>query len=413
MKRVLFIAYHFPPLAGGGTFRSLKFVKYLPEFGWLPTVLTTKTRNYWAYDENLLEEVPKKVKIIRAAEIDPFYLHIFLSKIGLGKLYDKLKERFFIPDEKIGWIPLAYRKAVRELKRQKYDLIFSTSPTPCAHIIALKLKKRFGVPWICDFRDYWTAHFTYPYKNTPREKYDQHVERNIFKNADQIITVSQGVKKDFLNMFPNSAIHVITNGYDKYEVKHMQKSTEFKILYTGSFYGHYNPAIFLLAVKKGIEEQPSLYQLLHLYFAGNYPPDIKKMFNHYQQHFSMDYVDFMSPNQLEKEYLSASILLLILPADKHYKTYLPAKLFTYLNKCRPIFAVIPDGEAKTLLSKSNLGFFADPNSPEDIKNQILHLYQLWKSDQLTVEPNMEYIRQFHRRKLTQQLAEVFDKQISK
>ena len=130
MKKVLFIAYHFPPIAGGGTFRSLKFVKYLPEFGWMPTVLTTNSKTSWAYDYELLKEIPSDVKILRAPEINLFYLQVFLSKIGLSKLYRKLKDHFFIPDEKIGWLPLAYNQAIKELKKEKYDLIFSTSPTP-------------------------------------------------------------------------------------------------------------------------------------------------------------------------------------------------------------------------------------------------------------------------------------------
>jgi len=408
MKKVLFIAYHFPPIAGGGTFRSLKFVKYLPEFGWMPTVLTTNSKTSWAYDNELQKEIPSNIEIIRSPEINLFYLQVLLSRMGLNKLYQSLKDHLFIPDEKIGWLPLAYYQAIKELKKEKYDLIFSTSPTICAHIIALKLKRKFNLPWVCDFRDYWTMHFTYRHKKTARGKYEQQLEHSFFQNADRIITVSGGVKRDFLAAYPDSVIRVITNGYDGGGVSGIRKSTEFKILYTGSFYGHYNPALFLSAVQKAVEEQPTLKRALRLFFAGNYPPDIKMMFAKYQESFTIDYVNFMSPNQLEKEYLSAAILLLILPADKHYKTYLPAKLFSYLNKSHPVFAVIPDGEAKSLLQKSNIGFFANPNSADDIKNQIITLYQLWRSGNLKVEPNDNFIRKFQRRHLTESLAIIFN-----
>jgi len=409
MKKVLFIAYHFPPIAGGGTFRSLKFVKYLPEFGWLPTVITTNTKTSWAYDNELLKEIPPEVKIIRAPELNFFYLHVIFSKIGLSELYRKFKDRWFIPDDKIGWLPFAYYQGRKELKKQHYDLIFSTSPTPCAHLVARKLKKTFNMPWICDFRDYWTMHFTYPYGKTTRGKYEKELELSFFQNADRIITVSEGVKRDFLTTYSDSIIHVITNGYDDDGMSNIRKCTKFKILYTGSFYGHYNPALFLSAVKKAVEEQPALKRSLSLFFAGNYPPDIKMMFNKYRDSFTLNYVDFMSPNQLEKEYLSAAILLLILPADKHYATYLPAKLFTYLNKNCPVFAVIPDGETKALLLKSNIGFFANPNSAEDIKNQLIFLHQLWQNGNLRVEPNDNYIRQFHRRHLTESLVNIFNR----
>ena len=47
MKRLLMIAYHFPPLAGSsGVQRALRFARYLPEFGWEPVVLTVHKRAY-------------------------------------------------------------------------------------------------------------------------------------------------------------------------------------------------------------------------------------------------------------------------------------------------------------------------------------------------------------------------------
>src|SRR5436190_21766515 len=47
VKRVLMIAYHFPPMrASSGFQRTLRFSEYLPEFGWLPRVLTVHPRAY-------------------------------------------------------------------------------------------------------------------------------------------------------------------------------------------------------------------------------------------------------------------------------------------------------------------------------------------------------------------------------
>jgi hypothetical protein len=41
VKRVLMIAFHFPPLHGSsGIQRTLKFAKYLPQHDWEPLVLT-------------------------------------------------------------------------------------------------------------------------------------------------------------------------------------------------------------------------------------------------------------------------------------------------------------------------------------------------------------------------------------
>src|SRR5678815_2823742 len=42
-RKVLVLAYRFPPQGGGGVQRTLKFVKYLPQQGWLPIVPVSYT----------------------------------------------------------------------------------------------------------------------------------------------------------------------------------------------------------------------------------------------------------------------------------------------------------------------------------------------------------------------------------
>ena len=42
---LLIFSYAFPPIASSGTFRVARFVKYLPEFGWRPIVVTPKSKH--------------------------------------------------------------------------------------------------------------------------------------------------------------------------------------------------------------------------------------------------------------------------------------------------------------------------------------------------------------------------------
>src|ERR1700689_3090125 len=70
---VLVIAYYFPPMGLSGVQRTLKFVKYLPEFGWRPIVLTGGETPYYAHDLSLLEELnplvdSDQVRIVRTSE---------------------------------------------------------------------------------------------------------------------------------------------------------------------------------------------------------------------------------------------------------------------------------------------------------------------------------------------------------
>ena len=65
MRRVLLLAYLFPPIANSGTQRPLKFAKYLTQYGWEPIVMTASHCDAHQTDPALLDELPKSVRVIR------------------------------------------------------------------------------------------------------------------------------------------------------------------------------------------------------------------------------------------------------------------------------------------------------------------------------------------------------------
>ena len=65
MKKVLVITYYWPPSGGPGVQRILNFVKYLPEFGWQPIILTVKNGEFPEIDDSCLEDVPAEVIVYR------------------------------------------------------------------------------------------------------------------------------------------------------------------------------------------------------------------------------------------------------------------------------------------------------------------------------------------------------------
>src|SRR5215475_2442519 len=71
MRRILFIAYAYPPCGGAGVQRSAKFVRYLPEHGWLPTVLTVAPSCYGLHDNSQVRDVPAGVDVVRTLHFDP------------------------------------------------------------------------------------------------------------------------------------------------------------------------------------------------------------------------------------------------------------------------------------------------------------------------------------------------------
>ncbi|MBN2280611.1 MAG: glycosyltransferase [Candidatus Marinimicrobia bacterium] len=410
MKKVLIIAYHFPPIAGGGVFRPLKFVKYLPEYEWLPTVLTVDTRLVWASDNQLLKEIPPSVQIIRARQFEWFYLHIVSSGLAIPKIYDFINEHFLVPDSKIGWYKKAIKMARIRLSAEKYDRIFSTSPTVVSHMIARKLSKEFHIPWVCDFRDFWTSHKNYPFHGKKRGIKEMQLEKEFLENASKITVVTKGMKHRFLEKNPSleaKKIQVLTNGFDSTILPEEKKAGHFQIIYTGSFYGEYNPEIFITAFQQALEQNKKFAEKASLRLIGKIEPAIqnaiiKKIPNH------VSFLPYQSPNELHEHIEQSALLLLFLPENDHYSAYLPKKMFDYMACSKPILAIVPPGECRDLLEKSGDAFFPSKYSAEAISRELITLFQKWLSDTLTTKPDWEFIQQFHYRDLTKKLVEIFE-----
>jgi hypothetical protein len=142
MKKVLIIAYYFPPMGGSGVQRPFQLAKYLREFGWEPVVLTQSGGAYSSYDEMMqreLESLAIPVYRISPTGWTPQRLSVFAGRspqtvpqIRPGAIRSKLlswfTRWFFIPDNKTSWISAAVQKASEILKEHSIDLIFATAP---------------------------------------------------------------------------------------------------------------------------------------------------------------------------------------------------------------------------------------------------------------------------------------------
>lgn len=147
-KRVLLIAYHFPPIRiSSGIQRTLKFATYLQAFGWKPTVLTVHPRAYETVSDDQLSEVPGDIVVQRAFAMDTAR-HLAVRGRYMGSLA--------LPDRWISWLPAAVWDGLRLIREQRPAVIWSTFPIATAHLIGGVLHWATGLPWIADFRDSMT-----------------------------------------------------------------------------------------------------------------------------------------------------------------------------------------------------------------------------------------------------------------
>ncbi len=214
MKRVLILAYYFPPLGMGGVQRVAKWVKFLPRFGWAPHILTVQPIRYHAFDASLLAEVDG-IPVTRTESLDPARLAkrffprsenaaVPAQSVSSSGRLQKWLRFLLLPDSKIGWYPIAVRTARRLIDTLQPEAIISTSPPLTAHLVALHIKKSFGLPWVADFRDGWLGGEYVPTPTALHRFFHRRWARQVLKQADTVLAVSEPILKSLEAFSPQT-----------------------------------------------------------------------------------------------------------------------------------------------------------------------------------------------------------------
>ncbi len=425
MKKVLIITYYWPPAGGSGVQRALKFVKYLPQFGWEPIVLTVENPDSPVDDASLLNDIPEGIKIYKTKSLEPFELYkkftgkksdfkipndILIDKTKMSvkdKIANWIRLNIFIPDAKIGWKRYAVKEGLRIIKKEKIDLIFTTSPPHTVQLIGKSLANKSGLKWIADFRDPWMELIHYQANSRSRFAVllESKIEKNILKNADRIITVSNEIKKLFNSKTEKLKVEVIPNGYDETDINiEYQSSTksDFVITYTGIISETKIPYSLLLAVKKLKEEGCSNIKIA---FAGKVPEKFNDAILGYKLEENYIFKGYLSHRESVKLLLESDILLLIIDNIPNNKGILTGKLFEYMGVRKPIFAIGPvGGDAHDILQKTNSGEMIDYDDVNGAYSLLKKMYEIWSNNSSSYTFDAE---QFSRKNLTKKLAEVF------
>ena len=144
-KRVLMLAYHFPPLAGGsGILRTLGFARHLPDCGWQPLVLSPAPLAYAQRGDTQLAQIGAQATVRRTLALDA------ARHLAIAGRYPRC---LALPDRWSSWWLSAVPAGMRMIRQYRPDAIWSTYPIATAHLIAMTLQKLSGLPWIADQRD--------------------------------------------------------------------------------------------------------------------------------------------------------------------------------------------------------------------------------------------------------------------
>lgn len=417
LLNVLVIAYYFPPLGLSGVQRTLKFVRYLPQFGWQPTVLTTTPTGYFAQDPSLLHDLQGlSIEIVRAGSLDPNSLFrkkgvVKMPSEGWRRILAFLSDSIFIPDNKIGWKRKAIKAAEDVCSRKSFDIIFATAPPFTDLLIGQHLSRKFNIPLVLDYRDPWLDN---PYKNYPTPIHRSlHItlEKNALNTSARVITTNRRVKELILQRYKfltHDDVVILPQGYDPADFefyvppREAEKNRKFRITHSGVFYGDRTPKFFLRALRRVFELDPETRGNIEAVFVGNFHEQHAKLVRSLGLEDSVTVTGYLEHVASIQQILTSDVLWLMLEND----TQSPGKLYEYIGARKPILASVPDGFIRQTVLETGAGFITDPHDVEAIARTILDLYKLQRAGQFPT-PKEEIVQKYDRIGLTRELSRIF------
>lgn len=422
-KKVLIIAYYFPPMGMGGVQRVTKFVKYLPLFGWKPSVLTVKDAEYWAKDYSLLKELPSEAEVIRTGSFDPLRMFYILKGLfrrrkpeagsagwsNLRRL--KFPYSFFFPDTKIGWLPFALMKGLFLCRKEKFDLIFSSSPPPSVHLTGYLLKLATGIPWMADFRDPWTGYKLQSFPTPLHLLLRRMTERLIMAKADKVIAANPAIRGALESRCPaGKKICLVDQGYDEEDFSAIASSSPeiFLIGYLGTLSPDCDPEPFFAALgdltDQGIIPRDKI-KFVHVGVC------VGIEFDRLVQKYGLEDVvqkrGYLPHKEALKEMGRASLLLLI---TSDHPLVFPAKAYECLRLRRPILGIVNlKSQVAALLTRTRAGKVVSPEDRTGVKQALVSYFSGFEKRELASNTDTDVLQEFERKFLTSKLASLFDR----
>jgi hypothetical protein len=384
MDKVLIVSHHF---AQSRHFRSTRvdgLVKYLPEFGWEPVVLTSDAPEgldpavevveapYQAFHQKwkrmlgMKGDLPMKEQVSDGGS----------RKSDLTDVAMRTWERVYgFPDPTLGWVEPAIEAGLRIMARGDIRAILSSSGPGASHIVASRLKKA-ELPWVADFRDLWAWDHN-DVRSPVRRLMNEKLERETLATADALTTVSRPLAEKLERIHGRKEVHTITNGFDPDDVPtgDVQLDDRFTINYTGKVYRKgMDPAPFFDALKAVVEGGQVDRNKVEVHFYGDGSPwfyfqvEDRGLQDIVKAHPSV-------PRQASLDVQKHSQLLLIIGWDNSKeKGVYTGKVFDYLAARRPILSVgSSDDVIGELLSNTGTGMVV--SSQEELREALVSSYR--------------------------------------
>jgi glycosyltransferase involved in cell wall biosynthesis len=408
MKRVLMIAYHFPPLAGSsGIQRTLRFVQHLPASGWQPLVLSASPIAYERTSTDLQADIPPGTVVRRAFALDTAR-HLSVR----GRYIDAMAR----PDRWVSWRFAAVREGLKMVREFRPDVVWSTYPIATAHLIGAEISRRSGVPWVADFRDPM-AQDGYPPDPKTWKQFEA-IEAGAAKQARCCVFTTPGAARIHRTRYPEAANRtvVLENGYDEESFAGGETPGSAAaalepgvttLLHSGIVYPSERDPTQLFAALRRMKDAPDLATTpLKVRFRAAVHDDLLLALA--DRYGVRDCIEVCPPVPYKaalREMLQADALLVMQASNCNEQ--IPAKIYEYLRAGRPIVGLTdPRGDTAGVLRNAGLDTLASLDSADEI---AALLRRLVAGELRHAVPSAQTVAEASRARRTAELAAWFER----
>ncbi len=428
MKKVLVVAYAFPPVGGAGVQRVTKFSKYLREFGWDPVLLTVKNPSVPVFDFSQMRDLAANSRIYSARTFEPSYKFKgdffrkespFQTNLWIKKALRNIQQMLMVPDSQILWWPGLFTSLIRIVRLERISCLFVTAPPFSTLVAVVLLGKILGLPVVADFRDDWQFSRLFLENASKSEfaiKADRVLERYVVSNCWAFTAATESYVRSIIDRNPSvdrNKAHVITNGYDRDDFKYFlterenddRGNSKVTFVYCGTVWQATSLRPFIDAVKIILKKDPNLGIKMSVQVFGRVVEQEMEHLIEQGVENIFNFEGYVTHSHAIKAMNSGDILLLTLSDLPGSDQIIPGKTFEYMATGKHIFAIVPEGETSGLLKREySNATIAHPKEVENISNQILKLV----TNKGTIRNRQDIdISQYERKSLTRKLAMVF------
>lgn len=402
MKKVLVLAYDFPPLISIGAQRPYSWYKYFGQNGYQVTVVTRQWSGSYNAPEDFIQPLGTTVevegntdrKVVRVPYA-PNLRDRLLLKYGYHKfsMLRRVLSFFYTFAEHLSLSFDAkaniYYEAEKQIQAERPDVIIATGEPFILFKYAGSLAAMYKIPWVADYRDGWTTNqgnYVQGFLQRLQMSFFRQREQKYIANATMITTPAPEYAAELKKLHTTKQVEVVYNGYDEDAFVGLENvqppADKFVISYAGIIYPHQKLEMFLEGLdrfldKKGVNESDVQ---VNFYGLNSQPDSVQRVLQHTKHKAVLNFTNRMPYAEIVKK-LKASHIQLLLSAKG--ASWLNAKVFDYLGAGQPILLVENDGGV--LEQMLRLGNGAAMNNAAEVATYLQQQYDLCKQDIVEVK----------------------------